>query len=249
MKKMTLKLLLLGLLTLSVSNACTSLERAGNTFDFGKVIAGQKVEHTFIITNKKEEVMTISRVKSFCGCTAVVTAERKILPGRSTNIKVSLKTWDLRGKVDKKIEVFLDKEKDPLILSLQGEVKKKPIPQTAPRLTLSQRYIDLGTMRAGEVKTFNLLIQNKGNENLYIRNFKVGREKDALTLDKHPISPGKRVEASFSYSATQAGPIEDHLLIVSNDPANPNLFLPIRGEVKEAIQKRMTNRHPPTLSN
>ncbi|MDH3976020.1 MAG: DUF1573 domain-containing protein [Deltaproteobacteria bacterium] len=206
-----------------------------NDFDFGRVIEGKKVEHTFRIINKSREIKKISKVKSSCGCTAVVTAEREILPGGETTLSAALDTWGLSGKVVKEIEVFFEKEKDPLILSLTGEVKMKSIPENAPIIFVSQNPVYLGIMKKGEKKIFSLIIQNKGKENLYIKNFHIEREKDGLTLDKHPILPGKKIEASFSYHAARRGPIEDHLIIVSNDPVNPNLFIPLRGEVREIL--------------
>ncbi len=200
-------------------------------FNFGQIISGQNVEHSFRINNKSKEIMTIRRVKSSCGCTAVVTAKLEILPGMGTDIKATLDTSDLSGKIEKKIEVFFDKGKDSLILSLSGEVKNKPIPKYSPKIFVSQNPVQLGLLKEGEIKTFSLIIQNRGKSKLHIKNFRIGREKDGLALDKHPILPGKKIEASFSYSASRNGPIEDYLLIVSNDPANPNLFIPIRGQV------------------
>lgn len=204
-------------------------------FNFGRVVEGKKIEHTFTVFNDSNERKIIRKIKSSCGCTAVIPDEKEIMPKGKTTVKTILHTAGLKGKIEKKVELFLDNEEQPLTLYLSGQVINQPDRGPNPEISVSANPVNLGLLKRGEDKIFSVTIENRGKAQLNIRNFKIGREKDGLTLDKHPILPGKKIEASFSYHAGRTGPIEDYLLIVSNDPANPNLFVALTGEVQDIL--------------
>ncbi len=82
-------------------------------YDFGRISAGGKVEHNFIISNKGKSDLLIRKVSASCGCTVVQPAKSRIMPGESTEIKV---VYDARGRsgYDKKaITVVTNDPKQP----------------------------------------------------------------------------------------------------------------------------------------
>ena len=59
-----------------------------NSIDFGDIVQGQKVEHTFVLTNTGKQPLIISNVAATCGCTVPSWPKEPVAPGKSAEIKV-----------------------------------------------------------------------------------------------------------------------------------------------------------------
>ena len=59
----------------------TKLAFAEATFDFGKIMEGEKVEHNYTFTNTGDEPLIISNAKGSCGCTVPDWPREPIAPG------------------------------------------------------------------------------------------------------------------------------------------------------------------------
>ena len=92
-------------------------------YDFGKVIGGSKIKHTFTIKNIGQKPLKIISVKETCACTASVISQNKILPGKTGDISAVLTVPSGNKRVWESLHVFTD---DPvhntLTLTLKGEV-------------------------------------------------------------------------------------------------------------------------------
>lgn len=55
-------------------------------FDFGPIAAGQKVAHTFIVTNTGRALLQIEKPHASCGCTSATIGKQELKPGESTQI-------------------------------------------------------------------------------------------------------------------------------------------------------------------
>ncbi|GLR17362.1 DUF1573 domain-containing protein [Portibacter lacus] len=73
----------------------TTVEFAENTYDFGEVMDGEKVEHTYSFTNTGSEPLVISNAKGSCGCTVPSWPKEPIAPGETGEILVR---FDSKGK-------------------------------------------------------------------------------------------------------------------------------------------------------
>ncbi len=65
----------------SVVIAAPNLQFDNPKYDFGEVFQGGKVRHVFEFVNEGDEALYIDRVRSSCGCTAVLISEKNIPPG------------------------------------------------------------------------------------------------------------------------------------------------------------------------
>lgn len=63
-----------------------------NTFDFGPLAEGAKVEHIFKITNEGTAVLRIGKLRANCECTTASVKKSKLNPGESTELKVVMDT-------------------------------------------------------------------------------------------------------------------------------------------------------------
>lgn len=66
-----------------------------NSFDFGTLQEGEKVEHVFKFTNTSDKPLTISNARGSCGCTVPEWPREPIAPGAEGEIKVK---FDSKGK-------------------------------------------------------------------------------------------------------------------------------------------------------
>ena len=95
-------------------------------YDFGAVAQGEKVKHSFVVTNAGYDLLIIKNVHASCGCTAALPDKTELAPGESTNIKVEFNTTGRTGKQVKHITVRSnDEENSEVKLKIFGNVVKE----------------------------------------------------------------------------------------------------------------------------
>ncbi|MEO1437102.1 MAG: DUF1573 domain-containing protein [Bacteroidota bacterium] len=109
----------------------TSIAFAENTFDFGTVNEGEKVEHVFTFTNSGNEPLTITNAKGSCGCTVPDWPKEPIPPGKGSEIKVVFDSKGKSGKRDQKVTITANTNPVQTVINMVGEVIKDPNSPTA----------------------------------------------------------------------------------------------------------------------
>ena len=77
-----------------------------NSIDFGDIVQGQKVEHTFVLTNTGKQPLIISNVAATCGCTVPSWPREPVAPGKSAEIKVSFNSTGKVGKQNSVVRIY-----------------------------------------------------------------------------------------------------------------------------------------------
>jgi hypothetical protein len=94
-------------------------------FQFGKINQGEKVEHTYVLTNSGKSDLRIRKVSASCGCTAVQPEKTVVAPGESVNIKTVFNSAGKVGNQNKTVTIITnDPKKSKMILWVKGEVIK-----------------------------------------------------------------------------------------------------------------------------
>lgn len=101
------------------------LEAENDSFDFGVVEEGVKVEHVFEVVNTGEAPLIINNVLASCGCTTPEYSKHPIIPGETGEVKVVFDSNGQPGKQHKIITVMSNAENRNVLLHLRGEVKTK----------------------------------------------------------------------------------------------------------------------------
>jgi len=83
------------------------------SFDFGDIKVGSKVEHTFNLKNEGKKDLIIRDVKSSCGCTAVQPTKNIVASGESVPLKVTFDSTGKEGRANKTITVITNDPKNP----------------------------------------------------------------------------------------------------------------------------------------
>lgn len=130
MKKLSLLLMfLIGVSGFSQSKQSSILEAKGigilqfesELIDYGSIKQNENGERFFVFTNIGEEPVTISKVKSSCGCTVATQPRKPILPGETAKIGIKYDTKRL-GRFSKSIRVSSNAENNLVSLRISGNV-------------------------------------------------------------------------------------------------------------------------------
>lgn len=119
---------------------------------------------------------------------------------------------------------FKSKTKTPVV---EAPVSKDP------SIFLEKDVVDYGTINKGSERVRTFRVMNKGAMPLLVTNCSGSCGCTVPTCPREPILPGKSAEISVNYDTGRVGPFEKQVNISSNDPANPNKVVRIKGDVKD----------------
>jgi hypothetical protein len=103
-----------------------SMDFSSDTYNFGDLVQGKRVEHEFTFTNNGKKDLIIRKIKASCGCTTVDPRDMVIKPGASSSIKAIFDSTGKMGSQSKSITVITnDPKKTTLYLWLKGNVVNK----------------------------------------------------------------------------------------------------------------------------
>lgn len=94
-------------------------------FDFGRIIEGDVVSHTFNFKNTGTANLVITDVRASCGCTSPVWPKEIIKVGESNSIVIKYDSEGREGKFSKGITVYCNAYPNSTLLRIQGEVIPK----------------------------------------------------------------------------------------------------------------------------
>jgi hypothetical protein len=99
-------------------------------FEFGEIMQGDKVEHTFKFTNTGKAPLVISNARASCGCTVPQWPKEAIAPGAEGEIHVVFNSRGKSGRQNKSIRITTNIGEEPVVIYLKGNVKV-PAPSTS----------------------------------------------------------------------------------------------------------------------
>ncbi len=126
MKRIVVSLALLLVLSTVAVLAAPQITVDSSMYEFGTVLEGVVVTHTFVLTNAGDQSLAISRVRTSCGCTTTALAKKDLAPGESVNLDAIFDTVGYGGRtVTKMIYVESNDPATPkLVLQVKGTVNR-----------------------------------------------------------------------------------------------------------------------------
>jgi len=104
----------------------TSMKFEESEYDFGEIMEGEKVEHTFKFKNTGDKPLVISNAKGSCGCTVPSWPKEPIPPGGESEIQVVYDSKNKSGKQTKTVTITANTEPKETYLKITSQVKKDP---------------------------------------------------------------------------------------------------------------------------
>lgn len=94
------------------------------SYNFGTIKQGEKVEHTFKFKNKGETDLVILSAIASCGCTVPKYSKQAIAPGDEDSVHVIFNSEGKEGKINKTITIIANTIPNSKVLTITGEVNK-----------------------------------------------------------------------------------------------------------------------------
>ena len=92
------------------------------TYSFGKIKQHVPASTDFSFTNTSDKAVIIETASAECGCTTPDYPKTPVLKGKTAAIKVTYNAEN-PGKFTKRVTVKFANIKDPVILTIEGEVE------------------------------------------------------------------------------------------------------------------------------
>jgi hypothetical protein len=146
------------------------------THDFGEVVEfGGNVEYEFTFTNLANRPMRILNVQASCGCTTPGWTKESIAASGTGFIKVNFDPKGKPGYFNKTLTVTTDIEKNPIVLTIKGNVVDKKSGGDELKVVLGNLRLKSNSFALGKVFVNKpaimqeFKIQNAGLEPLTIK--------------------------------------------------------------------------------
>jgi len=162
-------------------------------YDFGKVGIGEKVNHTYIVTNTGTETLQITNVKPGCHCTTARDWTHEIAPGKTGEIPVVFDSTGFSGPITRSIDVYSNAKNEPRkTLQLKGTIWK-PINVTPANAVISfppdsTNEMSTTVRLVNETEnpvTFSNVVSANGHFDAVLKEAKPGKEYE-LVITAHP---------------------------------------------------------------
>jgi hypothetical protein len=91
-------------------------------FDFGSIVEGEKVSHTYKFKNTGKDPLIIADARGTCGCTVPAWPREPIAPGESASITVEFDSKNKRGPKNQKVTITANTNPPQTFIYLKGDV-------------------------------------------------------------------------------------------------------------------------------
>lgn len=133
------------------------IEVPDNEHNFGFLLPGQIIHHTFVIKNVGTSDLIIADVTPGCGCTTTLLQEKIIPPGKSVSLNAELTAQTADGVMRKNISITSNDPKNPTYtIYLNATVKND--------FLVTPKKIELGEMFIGEKKEYKFTLKPVNNK-------------------------------------------------------------------------------------
>jgi hypothetical protein len=199
--------------------------------EMGTVAKGTQVDKTLTVTNLYKEDVTITGVRTSCGCfkAAVVDNKNTLKTHDAATITVNMNTRDYRGQRDARLDVtftFDGSTFKTVQVPLRGFIRTD--------VEIEPGYLNLGSIEHGQGTKRSVVVRFLGRQNAQIQTVKVNNPALKAETRERYRDYG-RVEYDVAVTvdpSAQLGSLRDLLTVVTNDSSNPNLQLEVAGIVE-----------------
>lgn len=195
---------------------------AGKTeVDFGSVVQGTKVEHTFVFRNAGDAELVISQVRSSCGCTAALLSADRLPPGGRGELRAVFDSGRFRGPVSKTVFLHSNDPRRPVVeLHLRGTVR--------PEIEMKPEQVDLGAVGPGGAREAQVTLVNRGKRAIVLSAARATTPEIQAKLAPGPLSPGESRTLTVRVAAgAEARRVSGYVLVNAEGGADPQLRLPV----------------------
>ena len=204
-------------------------------YDFGDIKQGEKVSHTFVLTNGGGDLLKIEEVHPSCGCTAALPEKTELAPGESTNLTV---TYNSAGRLGKQKKIVRINSNDPdrleAMLTIKANVILPDSDKTSyPKLNFIEIEHNFGSVKEGKVVEYVFGFENGGDAQLKIKDIKTSCGCTAALVSSKLVEPGSKGTLKVELDTSNIkGKMTRTVSVNSNDPKDPVKVLTVYAQVQ-----------------
>jgi len=194
-------------------------------YNFGTLIQGKKLDHTFVIKNIGDAPLKINHIRPACGCTAANASVPVMLPGKTSDIKITFNSANFYGTVTKTVAVETNDPKTPTsTLTLTGTIIEE--------VAVLPKQLNLGQVRANQPKTITFSVENRGSKPLKLVSLRSPMPQIALKSDKTSLRSGESATITVIVTPRQEDRmLSGYLSITTDSTSKPEVMIPIYGSL------------------
>ncbi|HMO01573.1 MAG TPA: DUF1573 domain-containing protein [Oligoflexia bacterium] len=236
-------LFLLYLFFLSTASAEPKISFSSNEFNFGEIVEGDLVRHSFEVKNEGDSELILYRILTGCGCLHNSAINLPIPPKGSSNIEITFFSEGLTGNQDKLIKVFTNQPDSQSnsstswhYLYLRGKVK--------PLILAEPTKLFLGKLPRNSDQ-----LKKEYNFKIKLNSKKAGLIKEIFTPSKFIVLKTTNIlpmEAEFSISFVDKLPIgelRDRIVVLLEGGQTNSFNIPVYANFVGAV-----DFEPPVVS-
>jgi hypothetical protein len=110
----------------NATEASASIEFESMEHNFGDIVEGQSVEHTYVFKNSSKVDLLINNCEAACGCTVPSWPRQPIKPGEKGEIKVVFDSNGKSGMNNKTVTVYGNIPDGKIVLNFKANVLAIP---------------------------------------------------------------------------------------------------------------------------
>jgi hypothetical protein len=116
-------------------------------------------------------------------------------------------------------------------------------PSWVPRITCKETMFDFGERALGDAIDYEFVLTNTGRENLRIKEITGDCSCLAVNVPEADVPPGNvlKVPVRILLQDRKPGPLQQRVLVQSNDPINRSLLLTVKGSVRKSAKTPSTS--------
>ncbi len=206
--------------------------------DAGKVADGEKIQHTFKITNKGTATLELLAVEPSCGCISA-RWPHKISPGQTGTIAAEITTEGLTSW-SKTLEETVGISKTITVRSndpAQPQVVLTIMAVVVPEFVLSEPQIFFGSVPKGQEATKEIRIKLSTEKPIRLLGATSTDGHFAARLEPIPETDDKEFKIIGMQKPTAGeGTHQGTILIRTSSQWKPELKIPVRGTVTKGVR-------------
>lgn len=209
------------------------------SFNFGKILSSNSVEHVFRFKNTGDANLVITSASGSCHCTVPQLSKMDYAPGEAGEIKV---IFDPKGKaagpVQQRVTVVSNDPTSPTS-SLLIEADVQPI------VTIEPKIIAFNQLAKGESRTVDLVVTGR-IEGFAITDIKFDGQGEAIRSEIGKAEPAEingekfyKIPVKIIYPpAKKIERFNRNMILTTNDSREKEARIPVLGEVVGDIESK-----------
>ena len=192
-----------------------------HSFNFGTISQGDKVKHAFVFKNVGDEPLKVTKVRSSCGCTAVLASADTLAPGESGEIQANFDSTRFRGSVSKTIYLYTNDTVTPVMqLYIKGKINEI--------VTIEPAKVNLGKVVIDEPAVASVTLMNRGNKDLVLVPPTTTAQELSAEIDRLELPAGESAAVQVRLKAKPGcSRFSGYVLIDVNGATTSELRIPV----------------------